>query len=144
MHSRERKELVGPCGIDCGNCELYMSKDDPKLYELLISRGIPKEKIPCTGCRSIKGNCPVIPETCKTFICSDSKGLTFCYECTDFPCSMLQPSADRANVLPHNLKVFNLCTIKNKGIDEFISSYKEVKQKYYQGKMEIGKGPRLS
>jgi hypothetical protein len=56
---------------------------------------------------------------------------------------MLHPSADRANVLPHNLKMFNLCTIKNKGIDAFIASYPESKRRYYQGKMEVGKGPKL-
>jgi hypothetical protein len=143
MQTQERREMVAPCGIDCGNCELFICKDDPKLYESLIKRGIPKERIPCAGCREVQGHCPVIPEVCATYTCSNGKKLNFCFECNDFPCNMLQPSADRANVLPHNLKVFNLCTIKNKGLDNFIASYKGIKQKYYQGKMEVGKGPKL-
>jgi hypothetical protein len=143
MQTQERKELVAPCGIDCGNCELFTCKDDPKLYDTLIKMSIPKEKILCSGCRKASGHCPVIPDLCATYTCSQDKSLSFCYECNEFPCAMLQPAADRANILPHNLKVFNLCMIKNKGIDDFIASYQEIKQKYYQGKMEVGKGPKL-
>jgi hypothetical protein len=143
MESIERKQLVAPCGLDCGICEVYISKDNPQLFDNLIKVGIPKEKLPCPGCRKVQGNCPVIRGTCATYSCSLEKRLEFCYECKEFPCSMLQPASDKANVLPHNMKVFNLCIIKNKGIDHFINTYNEIKKKYYQGKMEIGKGPKL-
>jgi Protein of unknown function (DUF3795) len=144
MPSPERLLLVAPCGIDCGICELNMCKDDPRLMAHLVSRGIPGEKLPCAGCRSVRGNCPVIGSTCETYLCVGRKGVEFCHECSDFPCSKLEPAADRASVLPHNMKTFNLCTIKRRGVEGFVQESLLIKQKYYEGKMEIGKGPALT
>ena len=39
--------------------------------------------------------------------------------------------------------MFNLCTIKNRGIDAFISSSEESKTLYDKGLMEVGKSPKL-
>jgi hypothetical protein len=55
----------------------------------------------------------------------------------------LQPSADRANKLPHNMKVFNLCIMKRVGVENFILQSSEIKKRYYAGKMDIGNGPQL-
>lgn len=143
MQYEERTTLVAPCGIDCGICELHTCTEDSKLYEQLISRGIPKDRIPCSGCRYIKGNCPVIPSTCATYLCIEEKHVQFCYECNEFPCVKLHPSADRADVLPHNLKVYNLCTIQRKGVDKFVEVSTVIKQTYYKGKMKVGSGPQV-
>ncbi len=141
----EREHLVAPCGIDCGNCEAYTCRDDRKLHDYLVSRGMSAAKLPCAGCRSVEGRCPAHPDerVCATYACVREKGVRYCHECAGFPCGMLHPSADRADVLPHNLKVFNLCFIRNKGIEEFIASYPEIKRKYYKGKMVIGQGPQI-
>jgi hypothetical protein len=143
MNTNERTSLVAPCGIDCGTCELYLSKDNQQLFAYLVAKGIPKEKLPCTGCRDIKGNCPVIGSKCATYVCVSEKNVDFCFNCRDFPCSKLNPSADRADVLPHNLKVFNLSTIQRDGVEGFIKISSEIKNKYYKGRMEIGKGPQI-
>lgn len=143
MISNERVTLVAPCGIDCGTCELYMCKDNPQLRAYLISKGIPEAKLPCAGCRNINGDCPVIVGKCETYICVNEKKVDFCFDCGEFPCGKLHPSADRADILPHNLKVFNLCTIQRVGVEGFIERSIEIKQKYYQGKMEVGKGPQI-
>lgn len=141
MDRNERNKLVAPCGIDCGSCELNMCKDNPQLLTYLASKGIPKEKLPCAGCRDIKGRCPVIGIQCATYVCAAGKGVNVCYDCAGYPCVKLQPSADRADVLPHNTKVFNLCTIKRIGVEKFVEISPEIKERYYKGKMEIGKGP---
>lgn len=143
MPVNEREKLAAPCGIDCGICELYLSGSNEKLMGYLVTKGIPKEKLPCAGCRNIGGNCPVIGETCVTFTCASEKSVEFCFECKDFPCSMLNPAADRADVLPHNTKVFNLCTIKRDGVEGFVKISGDIKKKYYQGKMAVGRGPQL-
>jgi hypothetical protein len=119
-----------------------MCKDNPQLLDVLVSKGIPKEKIPCNGCRSIQGDCPVIKDKCETYKCVTQKNVEFCFECDEFPCVKLQPSADRANILPHNMKVFNLCTIKREGVENFVLKSTEIKQRYYAGKMEVGNGPQ--
>ena len=143
MISDKRALMVAPCGIDCGICELYLCKDNKQLFQYLLSKGIPEKSLPCNGCRSIKGKCPVINDKCATFDCVSSKNVEFCYDCNEFPCEKLNPAANRADILPHNTKVFNLCTIKNFGIEQFINKSSEIKQKYYMGKMEVGKGPRI-
>jgi len=120
-----------------------MAKEDKLLYNYLVSRGIPEEKLPCAGCRAIEGSCPVIGGTCATYLCAMKKEVDFCFSCREFPCSNLNPAADRADILPHNLKVFNLCTIQSKGLDGFIEHSMEFKKRYYKGKMEIGKGPQV-
>jgi hypothetical protein len=143
MSANERLNMVAPCGIDCGICELYICKDDSNLYNKLIERGMPKDKLPCAGCRTIEGKCPVIGGICSTYTCVQDHKVEFCYECNDFPCVKLHPAANRAEILPHNMKVFNLCTIKQAGVEKFVEKSLEIKKRYYMGKMEIGKGPQI-
>lgn len=143
MAATERLGLVAPCGIDCGICELSLCKDNAQLMDLLVSRGIPREKLPCAGCREVEGGCPVIGGKCETYACVSEKNVEFCFQCEGFPCSRLNPAADRANVLPHNTKVFNLCTIKRLGAEGFVKESMLIKRKYYEGKMQVGKGPQL-
>jgi len=144
MRTTERLRLAAPCGIDCGNCALNLSGNDPALMERLVQRGIPKEKLPCPGCRNVSGDCPVISARCETWECVRSHGVEFCHECGEFPCSKLCPSSQRADVLPHNLKVFNLCAIKRLGVEGFVETSADLEKLYFKGKMEIGKGPRLA
>ena len=143
MSSNERLSLVAPCGIDCGNCSLNMCKDDPAMIDRLVARGIPREKIPCAGCRNIAGDCPVISGNCETYACVVAKAVEFCHECGEFPCAKLCPSSQRADVLPHNVKVFNLCTIARIGVEGFVKVSADIERRYFKGKMEIGKGPQL-
>ena len=143
MELDEKQSLVAPCGIPCGLCELYLAKDDPKLREYFLARGVPANRIPCPGCRASGGDCPVHPGPCATWECVQAKGHTFCHECEGFPCGKLHPAADRAEVLPHNLKVYNLCTIERRGLDRFLEEAAGNKARYYKGKMVIGSGPQL-
>lgn len=143
MSRNERIHLVAPCGIDCGTCELCLCKDNQQLLFYLVTRGIPQEKLPCTGCRDMKGNYPVIGEQCATYACVTEHVVDFCFDCGEFPCSRLNPSADMADVLPHNLKVFQLCTIQLNGVEAFIDMSTGIKHRYYKGKMKIGRGPQI-
>jgi hypothetical protein len=99
--------------------------------------------MPLVGWRYIKSVCAVISGTCATYVCVTEKREDFCFNCSDFPCVKLQPTADRADILPHNMKVFNLCTIKRVGAERFVEISTEIKQRYYKGKMAVGKGPQL-
>jgi hypothetical protein len=141
--TNERFALVAPCGIDCGICELYVCKDNPQLQNMLVGKGIPKEKLPCPGCMAIKGACPVIGVACETYLCAAARNAEYCFSCKDFPCSKLHPAAHRAEILPHNLKIFNLCTIRRIGLEAFIEKSIEIKKRYFTGKMAIGQGPQL-
>lgn len=143
--TEEMMAAAAPCGIDCSDCGLFKAKDDPALMEALAARGLKKEKetLHCPGCRPSKGNCPVIEGVCPTYLCIEKRGFEFCYECPDFPCGKLNPAADRADVLPHNLKVFNLCFIQRHGLEEFLKKAPEIRRRYFRGKMVIGQGPQV-
>lgn len=143
MHSEDEARSVAPCGIYCGGCPAYLCKDDPELLEQVVAKGLKRESLPCPGCREHKGKCAFTDGDCATYDCVQRHGVTFCFECNEFPCPYLHPCADRANILPHNLKIYNLCYIKTFGIAAFKAKFPEIKARYYMGKMAIGKGPQL-
>lgn len=143
MDQTERSRLVAPCGIDCGICELYLSRHNAELKTLLIGMGIPADALPCEGCRENQGHCPLLGKACATWTCAADHGVTFCGECPEFPCAKLNPAADRGDRLPHNLKAFNLSLIRARGMDAFLAQSEEIKKRYFKGKMVIGAGPQL-
>ena len=140
----DKNALEAPCGIHCGLCPLNLAIKDDKLRNKLSQiLNLAPDKAACTGCRSIDGYCPVIAEQCATWVCVSSKGLEFCSECIDFPCEKLMPCSDRAEKLPHNIKIASLILRKNKGSFEWKKSIKDVYDRYFHGKMVIGRGPKL-
>ncbi len=141
MKKTDDISLIAPCGIYCADCAAYRVKDDPSLAETLTKVGW--DGVPCPGCRQARGNCQFVDGTCQTHACIDARGHDFCFECSDFPCDMLNPASDKAAVLPHNLKIFNLSIMKHQGIAKFLERAVEIKQRYYRGTMVIGKGPQL-
>jgi len=136
-------KLTAACGLYCGECECYKAKDSTPLLNHLVSLGIKADRLPCPGCRMLEGDCPVIGEKCQTYRCATDKKVDFCFECADFPCEKLNPAADRAGGIPHNLKVYNLCYIKQRGLDKFVDEAGYIKEKYFKGKMLIGQGPQM-
>lgn len=140
MKITEDYSLAAPCGIFCGECPLFKANDNPEILEDAKARGY--NISPCPGCRAVKGNCPAIDTQCETFACATKNGVEFCFDCSDFPCAKLNPAADGAEVLPHNIKIFNLCYIRQKGLEKFIEEAAHIKNRYYNGKMMIGRGPQ--
>jgi len=49
-----------------------------------------------------------------------------------------------SGVAPHNLKVYNLATIKRIGVEEFTRVSLQIKELYYKGRMIIGAGPGIA
>lgn len=152
MSAAKEKMLVSPCGLSCGQCRLHLAGDDPAVMEWLVSQGFNRDSFPCPGCRSMEGKVACSKDTfdfhkvngqCGIYACAVEHRVDFCFECPEFPCVKLQPCADKANELPHNMKVFYLCYIKNHGLAEFRKHYPELGKGYYSGKLVIGKGPQL-
>ncbi len=136
--------LAAPCGIHCGLCPLNKALSDEKLRDTLSQRmNIPPEKATCPGCRGVEGHCPVIGEQCATFICAQEKGVDFCCDCSEFPCPKLMPCSDRAESLPHNIKVYSLTLRKHKGEEAWNQMIDQIYSLYFRGQMKIGRGPAL-
>ena len=139
-------ELVTPCGLYCGACPLFMASKDEKFAEAIASKhNIPIELAQCIGCRPAKGvPTPCRGNKCATYTCAEEKGLFTCGECEEFPCDKLAPAADKAGVIPHNTKIYNLLLIKKGGLEAWIEKVAALQNRYYTGKMIYGEGPVLT
>ena len=134
-----KKVLTAPCGLDCFNCPSYEGNITEE-YKKHSSEflGIPIEETPCKGCRGEKGKCKWAKGHCVTWYCTIEKGVTYCYECADFPCKKLMPTLQGAQY-PHNMKMYNLCRMKLIGVDKWVEEAAEIRKLYYEGKFEVGK-----
>jgi hypothetical protein len=138
------RQFTAPCGTACFNCELFEANLTPDLIaKYSVYFKLEPDKVSCKGCREMKG-CRLHWNECATLDCVNEKGVEFCYECDEFPCTMFNPAADRADKLPHNIKLFNLCRIKKVGIDKWaMEESVDIRNKYFKGIMIVGKGPVL-
>ena len=100
-------DLAGACGLYCGACGIYrMHKDQDTERLEQAAREVfhcQPEEIRCEGCRG-----PLdrhwSPE-CRFLACTRERGVTFCYECADFPCDDLSAfSTDHQDIPTANLR----------------------------------------
>lgn len=139
MVSDEERALITPCGLYCDNCPLYRAQTDESLRQKIAEgQGIPVEKVlVCAGCRPLQGLIPVLglDLACETYTCAaNDKKVEFCYECGDLPCLKLAPCADRAQEIPHNIKIYNLIWLQKLGIDAWLERYAGLFRQYMRGK----------
>lgn len=144
-------QMTAPCGLDCFNCHFYLAHEDQeamKVVEKLSEKlNIPVEIMLCKGCRSHSGKIPLQQHIfgeahrCAAYECSQkSKNLDFCGDCDEFPCDHLHPYADKANVLPHNTKVFNLCLINKMGLEQWAKTKAaDVRKDYFNKPWSLAK-----
>jgi len=131
------KELIAVCGLHCGVCPIYLATKDRALAEKIASkRGVKPEDLHCLGCRSEKGNIPLMgPPTCETYVCCvNDKKLEFCFQCEEFPCLKLAPCSDRASEIPHNTKIYSLLRIQKVGLENWDKEAKNIRKLYFSGK----------
>ena len=140
----DKVRLTAPCGLDCFNCPVYEENITAEVKKQVSDvLNITEEETPCKGCRDEKGKCKfAVTGKCATWECVQEKGVTYCYECKDFPCEKLMPTLDGAQ-FPQNMKVYNLCRIKLNGIDNWIKEAGDIRKKYFEGKFFVGTGPVL-
>jgi hypothetical protein len=89
----KKRELVGICGIYCGTCPSYLAQVENDIAELekrAQEMGFTVEEVRCNGCLSDK----VMPTCieCRYGFrqCAIEYGVTWCFECQDFPCQRLE------------------------------------------------------
>ena len=136
--------MTAPCGLPCFNCHYYLANENEEIREAVSKdlelSGVPIETMLCEGCRNQRGILDSHKaffnnsEACYVYKCTSDKKIDFCYQCSDFPCDLLHPCADRATVVPHNTKVFNLCLIKKMGVESWAKEKAATVLKTYFGK----------
>lgn len=134
---------IAPCGLDCFNCSWFEDHltDDFKRQEA-ERLSISFDEVGCRGCRGEQGSCFWSQGDCATWACVEAKGVTYCFECDEFPCGLLAPSAQGASY-PHNMKVYNLCRMKYNGIEAWVEESATIRKRYYEGDFVVGQGPVL-
>jgi hypothetical protein len=135
-------KMTAPCGLDCFNCTFFLAPEDPEAMDQIKrwseEYDVPVEKMACRGCRHHDGQIPLQmhlfgdSHRCAAYECAKAKRHHLCGDCPDFPCDHLHPYADKADTLPHNIKVFNLCLINKMGLDKWAESKaSDVRQTYF-------------
>ncbi len=148
------KEMTAPCGIPCFECGAYKATSNDQIKKQISNKlGLDYEKSDCHGCRDRKGigyfsehnnvfpngKCLLLNKKgqCFIYLCVEQKKIHNCSECDNFPCDKLQPYADKANIIPHNTKIYNLCLIKKIGLEEWAEKKaKDVMKKYMSQKID--------
>jgi len=100
-----KPELIGPCGLYCGVCAIYIAQRDNnlkfkerlvKLYQggvpgkgvLPGSENLTVDDIHCGGCMS--DDLFMYCKECNIRDCVQEKGIAGCHECDTFPCEFIE------------------------------------------------------
>jgi hypothetical protein len=118
------RELAGICGLYCGACTIYRAskdKDLTLLRMLAATRNIPFERLVCDGCLSSNSRQFVPSESrdCAFMKCAREKGVTWCFECVEFPCKRLEDFIHDGRA-HHTAVIDNLKEMKSLGVDTWL------------------------
>jgi hypothetical protein len=117
---------VAYCGLNCAKCDMYEAGhgNEKKRGEILAwfkqerNKILKPEQITCEGCRG-----PLNAhwsEDCKMMLCAKNKKVQYCFQCSEFPCSILNAFASDGAV-HHKKTVENLHRMKRIGVDAWIA-----------------------
>jgi hypothetical protein len=98
------KNLVSVCGLFCKGCGVYYStqeNDEVRLKFIAEKLNIPFEEIRCQGCRSETRT--AYCKDCFIIQCAGEKGIDFCGECKDYPCTELKEFQSK---IPHRVELW--------------------------------------
>ena len=109
-------DLIAPCGMNCTICANYLA-----LQNEVKSKGI---RIPyCAGCRPRNKKCAFLKKHCSKLLKSE---VTFCFECTSFPCDRLKTIDDRYKARYKMSLIDNLNFIKKHGMKNFLEEQEKL------------------
>jgi len=93
------------CGLFCPACVCFIETEEypDKLKEKAQERGVAVEDLRCCGCRSDTLNI-FCKEHCYMKPCAEGRGIDFCGECPEYPCTQLK---DFQSKRPHRLELWD-------------------------------------
>ena len=107
------KELIAPCGMNCGICSSYLAHKN----------SIPRKVVSnCIGCRARDKQCAFLKKKCRDDLKLLKGEIEYCFECNPFPCEYLIKLDKSYRVKFGMSMIDNLNEIKEKGIDIFIEN----------------------
>ena len=100
--------MFAPCGMNCMVCYKHCY-----------------HKKPCDGCmKSDKGK-PEHCRKCKIKDCMKEKEITYCYECSEYPCKQIKNLEKSYNTRYGASLMENSLFVKERGLIEFMKMQKE-------------------
>lgn len=102
--SKGDKKLAAVCGLFCPACHVFIgAKEDPERLKIMAQRTQRHvEELLCHGCRSEK-RCFYCESKCIMAKCASVKGVDFCGECADYPCTDLKTFQAE---MPHRIELW--------------------------------------
>ncbi len=127
MTAEDVKNLVGICGLYCGSCPSYIADRENDIEELenrARELDITVEDARCRGCHSDRVMVHCVE--CRNGFrqCAREQGVTWCFECGDFPCDRLRDFRDIhvINGISHHTRVIeDLQYMKEHGIEQWVA-----------------------
>ncbi len=101
-----KPSLIAPCGMNCGLCVAYI-----------------RDTNPCPGCDDVSSYQPKTRATCRIKYCEEPR-LEFCFECQQFPCPRIRQLDKRYRTKYGMSMIENLESIRELGLENFISREK--------------------
>ena len=95
------------CGLNCGLCPRYYTKGSYR----------------CPGCAG-EGFSEVHP-TCGILSCCQRKGIDYCFECDDFPCSKYKDVDSSDSFITHRNQFIDMKKAKRIGMEAFEAELSE-------------------
>jgi hypothetical protein len=124
--TKEDKTLAGICGLYCGTCPNYLAEregDTARIEAIAKSNNMEVSAVGCDGCLSDR----VMPfcVECKNGFrtCAKEKGVTWCFECAEFPCRRLEDfkKIHIVDGVPHHATVIeDLKYMKEHGVEAWV------------------------
>ncbi len=95
--------MFAPCGMNCFVCYKHCSS-----------------KKACAGCLESGAGKPEHCRKCKIKDCVKNNGLTYCYQCTDFPCRQIKSLETSYKTRYAASLIQNSLTVQRQGIAVFL------------------------
>ncbi len=101
--------MFAPCGMNCKVCYKHCY-----------------QKKPCAGCLNDDIGKPEHCQKCKIKNCVKEKGLSYCYECTDYPCKQIKYLEKSYKTRYKASLIDNSKFVRQHGLEKFMENQKEL------------------
>lgn len=109
---RMQKELIAPCGMNCGVCISHIG----------YTMNGKKRKNPCPGCIPRDKGCVFLKKHCDKL---KKRTVDYCFECEDFPCEHLEKLDSSYRKRYDMSMIENLNSIQKNDMEHFLEEQEE-------------------
>lgn len=108
MPEKIEAAMFAPCGMNCMVCYKHCY-----------------HKKPCEGCLKGEQGKPEHCRKCKIKDCTREKGITYCYECSTYPCKQIKSLEKSYNTRYHASLMENSKAVQEHGIASFLEQQRK-------------------